>query len=135
MRVAQDLVNRPYATILEVIIRQNVQIRHLLLPRGRGPARETLLYFAVARAFRELSGTIAGYHVAPERDRSGMAHIFDDFPVAREAVEDQSGGIAADASSPVLHSNEELRHSIVRGLFTRHGDARPRDQGKADRIG
>src|ERR1700723_1897682 len=133
MRLSQDSRNRPEWSILEAIIRQ-FRISPLLL-RGGGAARETLLYFAVARTFCEAARTIARYHVAPECHRSRMAHIFDDFPVAGESVENQGRGVAADTRSPVLHPNKELRHSKIRSLLARHGDARPGDQGKAYGIG
>ena len=90
--------------------------------------------FAVAETFGELSLRIGGNHVTPERHRTGVARVLDDFPRAGEAVEYQSRRIAADAGSAMLLSNEELRHSMVRGLFTRSGNARPGDQGKAHGI-
>src|ERR1700690_628719 len=104
MRVAQDLRNRPEWSILEAIIRKFPMGRPVyaapympLLLRSGGAARETLLYFPVARTFCEATRTIARYHVAPECHRPGMAHVFDDFPITGEPVENQGGGIAADA--------------------------------------
>src|SRR5580698_7015463 len=100
----------------------------------RGPARESVLNFAVAGTFREASAAIAVDHLAPECHGARMAHIFDDFPLPREAVENQRRGIAAYAGSAVLHTYEELRHAIVGRLFARFRDARPRNQRKADGI-
>src|SRR5271156_2285054 len=63
-----------------------------------------------------------------------MAHIFDDFPVARKAVEYQCRGVAADARSSMLITDEELRHPVVRDLFARRRNTRPRNQRKADGV-
>src|SRR5580692_7664315 len=114
-------------------MRRWMRVASLLL-RSRGPGGEALLYFAMAGAFCEAPRTIAANHVAPEGDRSGMAHIFNDFPVAREAVENQRRCVAADTRTPKRHSDKELRHPVVGGLLTGHGDARPRDQGKTHRV-
>src|SRR5580704_6045463 len=63
-----------------------------------------------------------------------MAHIFDDFPFARKAVEYQGRGVPADACSSMLIADEELRHPVVRDFFARRRNTRPRYQGKADGV-
>src|SRR5579863_8550580 len=56
---------------------------------ARRPAPEALPHLAVLRSFSIVPGTIAGDHVAPKRHRAGMTHVFDDFPFAGKAVENQ----------------------------------------------
>ena len=63
-----------------------------------------------------------------------MPHIFDDFPIAGEAVEYQGRSIAAYTRTPVLHSHKELRHSVIRRFFSGLRDARPGNQRKAHGI-
>ena len=63
-----------------------------------------------------------------------MTHIFDDFPIARESIENQRGSIAANTGAPMPHTNKEFRHPVVGSLFARRRNARPGDQGKAHRI-
>jgi len=106
-----------------------------LFLRSRGPACESLLYLAIARAFGESARAVARHHSAPECHRARMAHVFYDFPIAREAVKNERRSVPADTGAPVLHAHEKLGHSVVRGLFARLGDARPRDQRKSDGVG
>ena len=63
-----------------------------------------------------------------------MAHIFDDFPIAGEAVEYQGRGIAADAGTPILHSYKELRHAVIRRFLSGLGNSRASNQRKAHGI-
>ena len=63
-----------------------------------------------------------------------MPHIFYDFPIARESIENQRGGIATDTGSPMSHANKKFRHSIVGGPFPCRRNARASNQGEAYRI-
>ena len=93
-----------------------------------------MLNLAMARGFRKAPRTVARNHLAPERHRPWMTHIFDDFPIACEAVEYQRRGVPADSRAAKLHTNKELRHSIIRGFLPRLGNARTRNQRKAHRV-
>ena len=93
-----------------------------------------MLHFAMARAFCKATGAVTGHDMPPEGHRPRMAHIFDDFPVARKAVEYQRRGVPADSAATILHAHEKLRHSIVRGFLARLWNARTRHQRKSDGI-
>ena len=100
----------------------------------RGPARKSLLDFAVPYALGEASAAVARHHIAPECHGAWVAHIFDDFPFPGEAVENQCCSIAADAGAAVLHADEKLRHSVISRFLARLWDAGPRDQRESHRI-
>src|SRR5277367_2869723 len=102
---------------------------------GGGPAGEPLMNFAVAGTFCKTAPAISREHAPPEQHSARIALILDDLPVAGEAVENQGGGIAADADPAILLAHEELRHGVVNGGgLTGSGDARAGDQSEAHGI-
>jgi hypothetical protein len=109
--------------------------RRRQLAQCRGPALEALLHFAMTRALGIASAAIAGDHSAPKCHGARVAHIFDDYPVAGEPIENQCRRVAAHAHSAMLFAHEEFRHSIVRGRFTRGGNTRTSHQRKTHAIG
>src|ERR1700677_3682782 len=116
-----------------------------LEPGPRIPSRSTgcgrlavksLVHFAVAGTLRiAVALANGGQHPAPERYGRGIALVFDDFPVAREAVENQLGGVPADACASMRLADEELRHMVIDRRFPGGGHAGAGHQRKTHRFG
>ena len=90
--------------------------------------------FAVVRALAEMAAGVARDDLAPEGYRTWVPLIFDHFPVARKAIENEGGRVAAHTGPAIGLADEKLRHAIIDGRLAGRAKARPRDQRKTDRI-